>query len=153
MGASARPQADRDARYAVRMAQNGSDGRAGAGDGHSADRLTALALKALLANRFERAEWEAIAGEQLHVRIGNAEPEIGRTRALDALAAFRARVLGFGCRYCDLWQRREAIYAETDVRYLDAGGMPRQIPCAIVARVSRGRLLDIRFHLDPSPIP
>lgn len=116
------------------------------------ERLTALMLKSLLNGPFVRAEWEAIASESLHLRIGNRASAIGRTAALNEFAAFRARILGFGCRYCDLWQRREAIYAETDIRFVDSEAGLRDIPCAVVARVSRGLLLDLRLYLDPSPV-
>ncbi len=118
-----------------------------------ADRLTALKMKALLEHAFDQLAWEAIASEHLHLRIGNALPATGRAAAIEQLAAFLARIDGFGCRSCDLWQRRDAIYAETDVCYRDRAGSPREIPCAIVARVKQGRLLDLRLHLDPSPIP
>jgi hypothetical protein len=119
----------------------------------SADPLTALGLKALLHGPFDRALWEAVASPNLHLRIANAPPATGRTAALDALQAFLARIEGFGCHYCDLWRRREAIYAETDVRFTNREGRLCTIPCALVARVTRGQLQDLRLHLDPSPIP
>ncbi len=119
----------------------------------SADRLTALQLKAMLERPYVRAEWEAVTSERLHLRIGNDPPATGRDAALDQLGAFLARIDGFGCQYCDLWQRREAVYAETDVRFRDASGHAQVVPCALVARVKLGCLLDLRLHLDPSPIP
>lgn len=119
----------------------------------SSARLTAKDLKALLDRPFVREEWEMIAGDHLHLRIGNDPAVLGRDAALDALLRFRGRVTGFGCHYCDLWQRREAIYAETDVRFIGRDARAAEIPCAIVARVKGGRLQDLRLHLDPSPIP
>jgi len=119
----------------------------------AADRLGASDLKALLELPFDRGAWEAIASEHLHLRIGNDPPSTERGEALDRLQTFLSRLAAFGCRYRDLWQRREAIYAETDVRFRDAEGRLREIPCALVARVVGGRLLDLRLHLDPSPIP
>lgn len=115
--------------------------------------VTAEDLKLLLTAPLVRSRWVAVASEHLHVRIANAPPLVGRTAALDALEKFLGRITGFGCHYCDFWQRREAIYAETDVRFVAIDGQPCEIPCAIVARVAGGRLQDIRFHLDPSPIP
>jgi hypothetical protein len=116
-------------------------------------RVTAMDLKLLLNRSFTRSDWEAIVGDHLHLRIGNEPPAIGRHAALECLGTFLSRVSGFGCHYCDLWQRREAIYAETDIRFFRADGSAAEIPCSIVARVKDGLLQDIRFHLDPSPIP
>jgi hypothetical protein len=115
--------------------------------------LTAARLKALLQPPFVRADWDAVASEHLHLRIGNDPPATERQAGLDRLEAFLARIDGFGCCYCDLWQRRETVYAEADVRYRDPSGTVCEIPCTLVARIRRGRLLDLRLHLDPSQIP
>jgi hypothetical protein len=117
-------------------------------------RITAATLKALLTRTpFDHPRWEAVCDEHLHLRIGNEHPSIVRTQALVALERFLGRIEGFGCHYCDLWQRREAIYAETDVYFVGRDGRRGEIPCAIVARAARGKLQDLRFHLDPTPIP
>lgn len=115
--------------------------------------ITHQELKMLLDLPFDRAVWEAVCGPHLHLRIGNGPPATGRAAALDALEAFRARIEGFGRQYCELWQRREAIYAESDVLFTDVKGEMYVIPCALIARVGSGVLQDLRLHLDPSPIP
>jgi hypothetical protein len=115
--------------------------------------LTAPALSRLLLLPFDRAAWEAVSGPHLHLRIGNAAPAMGRDVALRAYGGFRGRLTAIGCRYCDYWERREAIFAETDVCFVGHDGSPREIPCTIIARVTGGLLQDLRLHLDPTPIP
>lgn len=119
----------------------------------SEPRLTGRRLKALLVRDVDRAAWIATMGEDCHLRIGNEPPFVGRAVALPALAAFRARIDGFGCGFCEVWTRRETIFAEAEVQFRDAQGRPASIPRAIVARVTEGRLRDLRVHLDPTPIP
>jgi hypothetical protein len=109
-------------------------------------------MRELLTSPFDRAVWEKVSSRVLHVRIGNAPVATGRDASLDTLAAFIMRIEGFGCKYCELWQRRAAIYAETEVHFRDQGGALCAIPCAVVARAPKGELVDLRFHLDPSPI-
>lgn len=117
-------------------------------------RVPASALRALLAARpFPRAAWESLTGETLHLRIGNAPPLTGRREALDRLQDFLACTETFASGFCEAWSVREAIYVETEVGFRAADGSARRIPCALVARTTHGLLHDLRFHLDPSPIP
>lgn len=115
--------------------------------------MTGTRLKALLVSRFDRDAWREAMGEDCHLRIGNGPPLVGRAAALPALEAFCQRVEAFGCGFCQVWTRREAIFAETEVRFRNAAGGEARIPCVIVARATEGQLRDLRFHLDPGPIP
>jgi hypothetical protein len=40
-----------------------------------------------------------------------------------------------------------------DVEFQDEAGEVHRIPCVIVVRMANAALLDLRIHLDPSPIP
>jgi hypothetical protein len=115
--------------------------------------VTGARLKALLTSPFDAAVWHEAMGEDCHLRIGNAPTRLGRDAALPELAAFCRRVEGFGCGFCQVWKRRETIFAETEVQFRDRQGRPARIPCVIVARATEGRLRDLRLHLDPAPIP
>ncbi|MBX7481707.1 hypothetical protein [Qipengyuania qiaonensis] len=117
-------------------------------------RFPADRLKLLLTRRpFDRAMWLEALGEQPHLRIANAPPVTGRVQVLDEIATFLGRIEGFGNQFCDVWQRRETIYAETDVTFRSHTGNLDAIPCVIIARTTHGVLQDLRFHLDPAPLP
>jgi hypothetical protein len=111
-------------------------------------------LRSLLrAESFDRAAWETIVAADLHVRIGNAPPIIGRDAALAELSRFLARIDEIGTGFCAVWQRGETMFAETEVWFTDADRRCRKIPCTIIARMAEGSVCDLRIHLDPSPIP
>ncbi len=117
-------------------------------------RFPAAALKLLLAARpFPHPLWRAATGPSLLVRIGNAPAVSGQTAALAAVHDLLEAVTGFGCGFCEHWAIREAILVETDFDYCDAAGAAHRIPCVVVARTTHGLLHDLRFHLDPSPLP
>lgn len=115
--------------------------------------LTDATLRLLLACPFQRALWERAVGDHLHLRIGNDPPILDRAAGLRALERFFGRVRAFGVSYWQVWRLREALFAETDCGFADAAGRTDVVPCAITARIAGGALIDLRFHLDPSPIP
>lgn len=116
-------------------------------------RFEAPALRDLLLTRpFDRQAWVVATGEKLHLRIANAPPALGREASLDQLERFVARVDGFGLGFCEVWQRQEVIYVETDVQCSTRSDPVYRIPCALIARTFDGLLQDLRFHLDPTPL-
>lgn len=115
--------------------------------------LSAALLRSLLCCPFEQAVWDQIVGDHLHLRIGNTPAITDRGAAFAALEGFFARVRGFGCDYWQAWRAREALFAETDVSFMARTGKDMTIPCGVVARIADAELVDLRFHLDPSPIP
>ncbi|HEV7800969.1 MAG TPA: nuclear transport factor 2 family protein [Burkholderiales bacterium] len=118
------------------------------------EQATAAKLKHLIAGpRFDPVAWGEIIADDMHLRIGNAAPVIGRDSALAELGRFFARIDSLAAGFYDMWRRRETVYVELEVEFTDATGRKRRIPCAIVARAADGILLDLRFHLDPSLIP
>jgi hypothetical protein len=105
------------------------------------------------AHPFDHVAWDKIAAPEIHLRIGNAAPIVGKSAALAELALFFARIESLGEGFWELCRRRETIFAEVDIGFVDSGGTYRRIPCVIVARMTDNSLLDLRFDLDPSPIP
>src|SRR5690349_19348175 len=87
--------------------------------------------KVLFAPTFDSAAWDNLVTADLHVRIGNAQPMIGKDAGLREVGRFLNRIDGIGGGFCAMWQRKEAIFAETEVAFTDAGGAPQQIPCTI----------------------
>ncbi|PWG63540.1 hypothetical protein [Sediminicurvatus halobius] len=118
-------------------------------------RLTAKELwRLLLIRPFDRAGWSAALGDDCHLRIGNRPPCLGKACALSALEHLLGRVDSVGTGFRDTWEFREAIILETDLGVgCDRDRPPLIIPCAVFARVTRDQVRDLRFYLDPSPIP
>jgi len=113
-------------------------------------RFEATALRNLLLTRpFDRHAWMESTGEKLHLRLANARPSLGREASLNELERFIACIDGFGVGFCEVWQRREVIYVETDLQCTTPSGLVHQLPCALIARTYDGLLQDLRFYLDP----
>ncbi|MBX9814854.1 MAG: hypothetical protein K2X76_09140 [Sphingomonas sp.] len=115
--------------------------------------LTETSLRLLMATPMPRPLWEAITGDDFHLRLGNAPAITRRADALDALEAFLARLTGVGRDYWAAWRFDEAIFVESELAYRAGPRREASIPCTMVARVADAELLDLRLHLDPSPIP
>ena len=119
-----------------------------------ADRqITPAVLKLLLTAPFDPAAWAGIMGEDCHLRIANAPPAVGREASLRQLSGFLDRVRGFGGSFCEVWRRREVVVAETDVIFAEPPDHLACIPCVIVVRTTQGLVRDLRFYLDPTPVP
>lgn len=111
------------------------------------------ALITVLKARYDRAAWLTIASPHLHVRVGNDAPSTDRPSSLDKIGALMARIDAIGGNYCEVWVRRTAMIAETEIAFHDARGCPAVIPCIVIARFADARVVDLRFVCDPSPIP
>jgi hypothetical protein len=61
---------------------------------------TCATLKHLLLTRpFDRDAWDAAAAQDLHVRIGNAAPVMGKIAALAEVDRFFSRIISVGEGY------------------------------------------------------
>lgn len=115
------------------------------------NRFTAADLKALLDRGFDADQWHSATDEHFHVRIASRPRTLDRQSSIAQLGSLFARLTRVGCDFCELWQRRQAICAETDLCYLDESGSERAIPCVVVARSAKSRLIDLRLYFDPAP--
>jgi len=116
--------------------------------------LDAQILKQLLTAPFDRGAWGESMGEDCHLRIGNQAPRIGKAAALPELERFYHGVDAVGAGYCDVLQHRETIVVETEISVFPRKGASYAVvPCAIFARTIEKKLRDIRFYLDPTPLP
>ena len=121
---------------------------------HAQHRRTGASVRHLLVTHpFNREAWESATAHDLHVRIGNAAPVIGRSAALAELNRFFARVSSIGAGFCETCKSRESLFAELEIEFQDGAGLRQWIPCVVVLRLTGTALLDVRFHLDPTPIP
>jgi hypothetical protein len=111
-------------------------------------------LKSLLLQwPLSQEEWLASCSPTIHLRIGNANATVTRDAAMFQLRLLLYKADSFGQSYCDVWQRRDMIVVETDISFLDEMGTRRVIPCVITCRAMAGLLIDLRFYLDPRPLP
>jgi hypothetical protein len=115
----------------------------------SVEKLKALLLQWPLSHE----EWLLCCSPSIHLRIGNANATVTRDAAMMQLQLLLTKADSFGHSYCDTWQRRDMIVVETDISFLDTKAMRRVIPCVITCRAMEGLLIDLRFYLDPSPLP
>lgn len=121
---------------------------------HAARSMSIPAVSRLFAARsFDRAAWDAAVAQDLHVRIGNAAPAIGKQNGLAELGRFFSRITSLGSGFRETCRSRETMFAELDVEFKDSEGETRRIPCVLVVRVAGAALVDVRLHLDPSPLP
>jgi len=118
------------------------------------DRFPASALRLLLSTRpFPDDLWKAATSASLHVRIGNAPPLTGQEAGLAALRGFFQCMDAFAEGFCEAWALKEAIYLETELDCRQHAGATRSIPCSVIARTTHGVVHDLRFYLDPTPLP
>lgn len=104
-----------------------------------------LLIHLLSAPHFDRSAWMAVSSAHLHLRFGNEAVLVEQVESLDRLERWLSGVQTFGATFLEHWQRREAIFIEADVQPLDHHAVT---PCAIVVRMSRGKLLDARVYID-----
>lgn len=91
--------------------------------------------------------------EDLHPRVGGAAPAVGKARALAELARLLDGVEAVGGAFHEVWQVGETCFVETEIRYAGAGGRAAITPCVVIVRPHTGPVQDIRFYLDPTPLP
>jgi hypothetical protein len=116
--------------------------------------FTLQRFKSLLLERPpSQAAWVAACSPTMHLRIGNADASVEWRNAIRQLTKLLAHVESFGLSYCDVWQRRETIWVETDLMFFDDQIVRRVIPCVIIGRTMAGLLVDLRFYFDPRPVP
>jgi hypothetical protein len=120
---------------------------------HTTQAAASMLEQLFRAERFDRKAWEMVVAEDIHMRIGNAVPVIGKVAVMAELETFFDRVQSVGDSFWEVCRRRDTIFVEVEIHFIDVVGADRLIPCVIVARLAGGNLLDLRFDLDPSPIP
>jgi hypothetical protein len=116
--------------------------------------FTVQRFKSLLLERPpSQAAWVAACSATMHLRIGNADATVERCNAIRQLTKLLTHIESFGLNYCDVWQRRETIWVETDVVFFDDQIVRRVIPCVMIGRTMADLLVDLRFYFDPRPVP
>lgn len=93
------------------------------------------------------AAWSLILAQDVHLRIGNERPVIGKRKALTALADLFEHFEELGPAFRQVVSAGETIVAETSYRLRESRDCPN-IPCAVILRSERGLISDVRYYLD-----
>ena len=106
-------------------------------------------LRDLLSPRpADLAIWEAALADDVHLRIGSASPALGKRAVLLRLASLFDTIEEIDGKMGQFWKIREALLAETELRWRISHGIVRIVPCFLVVR-ARGELIeDLRFYCD-----
>lgn len=111
-------------------------------------------LRAILCGgRIDAAALGRFFAEDVHLRVGSAVPAVGKRRALVELGRLLDRVEAVGGVFHEVWQVDETCFVETEISYAGSGGRATAIPCVVIVRPHTGLVQDIRFYLDPTPLP
>lgn len=118
------------------------------------NRMTAEQFRLLLvATPIVPSDWASAMEDNVHLRIANAAPATNKRTTTRELGKFFSRIEAMGVCYLEIWQRRETIFVETDFAFRFPNGDMATIPASLIVRTAFGKILDLRFYLDPSPIP
>lgn len=93
--------------------------------------------------------WGPILADNVHLRVGNRPPALGKLNALDELAVLFKEMGSFGARYLEVLRVDETIVFESTFHrgLLETAN---EVPCVLIARSQHGLLSDMRFYLDRS---
>lgn len=111
-------------------------------------------LRALLSGHKVGAEaLGCLLAEDVHLRIGSALPAIGKAPSVAELGRLLDRVEAVGGIFHEVWQVDETCFVETEITYTGLDGRAATIPCVVIVRPHTGLVQDLRFYLDPTPLP
>lgn len=96
------------------------------------------------------AAWGLILAPDVHLRIGNRRPVIGKRKALAELVGLFDTLEEVGAEFRQVVGAGETIVAETSYRDVMRREGPT-MPCAIILRMERGLISDVRFYIDQTP--
>lgn len=93
--------------------------------------------------------WDRILADNVHLRVGNRPPALGKLNALHELEVMFQEVGSFGARYLEVLQVDETIVFESTLhRGLQETSI--EVPCVLIARSQDGLMSDMRFYFDRS---
>ena len=94
--------------------------------------------------------WARVLADNVHLRVGNRAPALGKTNALIELATLFDESGSFGADYLDVLRVGETIVIEATLQTkLDQ--ISHELPCTLIARSEHGMVSDLRVYLDRLP--
>lgn len=97
--------------------------------------------------------WEAALADSVHMRIGSARPALGKSAVLPCLAVLFSAIEAIDSKVGQFWKIREALLAETELRWRVSPGTSRVVPCFVVVRARLELIEDLRFYCDLWALP
>jgi ketosteroid isomerase-like protein len=94
----------------------------------------------------------AFMTDDVHLRLGNADPVQGKPAFLQAVNAFLGSVAGFRHEVLNVWRDGDALIAEFDVHYTRLDGREVTLPCCNVFRLRDGLVAEYRSYIDATPV-
>jgi ketosteroid isomerase-like protein len=94
----------------------------------------------------------ALMTDDVHLRLGNAEPVEGKPAFIAASEAFNASVTAVRHHVLDVWSAGDALIVQLDVHYTRLDGQELTLPCCNVFRLRDGLVSDYRVYMDINPV-
>jgi ketosteroid isomerase-like protein len=94
----------------------------------------------------------AFMTDDVHLRLGNAEPVQGKAAFVGAVNAFLSSVGAFRHEIVNVWSDADALIAEFDVHYTRLDGGEVTLPCCNVLRLRDGLVAEYRSYIDATPV-
>ncbi len=98
------------------------------------------------------AAFVAFMTDDVHLRLGNAEPVQGKADFVAAVDAFLSSVGGFRHEILNVWSDADVLIAEFDVHYTRLDGGEVTVPCCNVLRLRDGLVAEYRSYIDAAPV-
>jgi len=120
----------------------------------SAGPLTALALGLLEASDPpDLAGWSRLLAENVHLRVGNRQPAVGREASLRELSRLFQVTAALGRGFRELWPSGDGETVLMEIELTPVGSV-RPLPVALVVRMIAPEAIvrDVRFYFDPAPL-
>jgi len=111
-------------------------------------------LLALLNVRpFSSGRWRLAMTANVHLRIASEPVVMPRSAALVELESLLCVCERIGSAFYEGYRMREMVVVEADLTFRDAAGRLQSLPFVSIARAPKSRVSDLRFYLDPTPLP
>jgi ketosteroid isomerase-like protein len=94
----------------------------------------------------------AFMADDVHLRLGNAEPVQGKAAFVGAANAFLSSVGAFRHEIVNVWSDADALIAEFDVHYTRLDGGKVTLPCRNVLRLRDDLVAEYRSYIDATPV-
>jgi ketosteroid isomerase-like protein len=94
----------------------------------------------------------ALMTDDVHLRLGNAEPVKGKQAFIAASEAFNASVTAVRHHVLHVWNDGDALVAQLDVHYTRLDGQELTLPCCNVFRLRDGLVADYLVYMDINPV-
>ena len=104
---------------------------------------------------FDAGDVPTLAGymtDDVHLRLGNADPMHGKAALVDAVTGFLGSIAGVRHEILRVFTDTDAAIVEFDVHYTRHDGRVVTLPCCNVFRLRDGLIAEYRSYIDATPV-